>query len=69
MTKYLKVWQGTISGSLGGRDDGYPETKTRVIEDLEELIDTYDANADYFRLTPVNAEKLQNYIDVAKDFQ
>jgi hypothetical protein len=51
---YLKMWQGVVSGSMGGRDDGQPETKTRVIDNLEDLVSTYDAKAKYFKLEPVD---------------
>lgn len=29
----LKTWMGVTSGTLGGRDDGYPELKMQIITD------------------------------------
>ena len=29
--KFLKVWTGVISGSMGGREDGYPETEMAIV--------------------------------------
>lgn len=52
--KYLKTWMGVTSGTYMGRDDGYPERKCAVIETLDELVKTYDAKAEYFRLEPVD---------------
>lgn len=52
--KYLKTWMGVTSGSLGGRDDGYPERKSLIIEDLDRLVSTYDPNAEYYKLEPVD---------------
>lgn len=37
MPKYLKTWMGTVSGSMAGRDDGYPERKYKVYETLTDL--------------------------------
>lgn len=31
--KYLVKWEGVVTGSIGGRDDGYPETKTAVVDE------------------------------------
>lgn len=31
MTQYLVTWTGVTSGTAGGRDDGYPETKMALI--------------------------------------
>jgi hypothetical protein len=38
--KLLAVWTGVVSGSLGGRDDGYPEEKYRVFSSFNELPDS-----------------------------
>ena len=52
--KYLKTWMGVVSGSMGGRDDGYPERKFALVDTLDELVRTYDKKAEYFRLEPVD---------------
>ena len=51
--KYLKTWAGVTSGSHLGRDDGYPEQKSRIIESMEELVNSYDDKAKYYKLEPV----------------
>jgi hypothetical protein len=38
MAKYLKTYMGVISGSMAGRDDGYPEEKRVYYNDLAKLI-------------------------------
>ena len=52
--KYLKTWMGVVSGSMGGRDDGYPQRKFAVVDTLDELVRTYDPKAEYFCLEPVD---------------
>ena len=52
--KYLKTWMGVVSGSIGGRNDGYPERKFAVVDTLDELVRTYNPKAEYFRLEPVD---------------
>ena len=64
MKKYLKTWMGTVSGSMGGRNDGYPERKFAVVDTLDELVETYDPEAEYFRLEPVNVSAV---VQVVKD--
>lgn len=36
MTRFLVVYQGHVSGSPGGREDGYPEEKHVVCDSLAE---------------------------------
>jgi hypothetical protein len=52
--KYLKTWMGVTHGSHLGRDDGYPEKKHKIIDSFEDLIRTYDVEACYFKLEPVD---------------
>lgn len=33
MPKYLVTWMGVVTGSLAGRDDGYPEEKQAIVEE------------------------------------
>ena len=54
--KYLKTWVGRTSGSHLGRDDGYPEDKSQVIESLDELVRTYSDAAKYYKLEPVDVK-------------
>ncbi len=51
---YLMVWQGVVTNSLHGRDDGQPQMKERVIRSTEELVRTFRRDAEYYRLTPVD---------------
>lgn len=37
MPKYLKTFMGVVTGSMAGRDDGYPEMKHRLYDSLEDL--------------------------------
>ena len=65
--KYLKVWEGAVSGSLGGRDDGYPETKTQVINNIEELISSYDGDATYFKLREIPLKDIKSIVSIYND--
>ena len=65
---YLKVWMGTVSGSPGGRDDGYPEQKTRVVDELEELVRTFDPKAVYYRLEEIPSEDMEAVVRAVNDF-
>lgn len=35
--KYVKIYLGVVTGSYAGRDDGYPEVKHKLYDNLEEL--------------------------------
>lgn len=61
--KYLKVWQGFVTGSMGGRDDGYPETKYKLIDSLEVLVDTFDEKAEYYKLTPADVNAVVSAVN------
>jgi len=39
--KYLVMWEGRVTGSMAGRDDGYPEDKMALVspEFLHEYVD------------------------------
>jgi hypothetical protein len=56
--KWLVVYEGVITDSMGGRDDGYPETKTRVFKDDEALAD-YLGGGDFYKLTPATKEAVK----------
>jgi len=50
--RYLKTWMGVTSGPT---DYGYPERQIFIIEDLDTLVRTYNADADYYRLSSVRS--------------
>ena len=52
----LMVYEGAVSGSPGGRDDGYPETKYVVIDSREELLERYVKGCQLYECTEVDAE-------------
>lgn len=56
--KYLKTWMGVVSGSLGGRDDGYPERKLMIVDNVGNLVDTYDPEAEYYKLEKVDVSEV-----------
>lgn len=51
MPKYLKKYQGVTSGTLGGRDDGHPMTKYTVLDDMTDVVKSFDLDATYFEIT------------------
>ena len=67
--KYLKVWMGFVTNSLMGRDDGYPEQKSAVIDSMDELVATFDPKAKYFKLEPIPAAAVQAIVTAAKDLK
>ena len=38
--RYLVEYEGYVTGSLGGRDDGYPCDKQAVFDSLESLVES-----------------------------
>lgn len=62
--KYLMTWMGVTSGSHLGRDDGYPEQKSRIIKSFDDLIKTYREDAEYYKLEEVD---VRSVIKAAKD--
>lgn len=63
--KYLKVYMGVSSGSYLGRDDGYPEQKTKIIESLDDLVKSYDPSAEYYKMEKVDVSAA---VQAVKDF-
>lgn len=64
--KYLKTWMG-VSASTGvgmGDNGGYPEQKLTLIESIDELVDSYDPRAEYYKLTPTVVKPI---VDAVKD--
>lgn len=57
---FLAVWEGRVTGSLGGRDDGYPETKTALVDTEEDLYNRFHGckNLQVYTLTSVPSGKL-----------
>lgn len=51
--KYLKTWMGRTCGTHLGRDDGHLERKFAAIETWEDLLRSYDKNAEYYALEKV----------------
>lgn len=64
--KYLMVWMGKTSGTLMGRDDGYPEEKSVVIESFDELMRRYRKDASYYKLTQVDVSEA---VQIAKELE
>lgn len=55
MTKYLKMWTGRTTGTIAGRDDGYPTTKYIVFNSFEDMLETYGGSPDesYYELVNI----------------
>ncbi len=54
--KYIKTWMGVTTGSHLGRDDGYPERKFRLINTIDELVQSFDPKAEYYKLEEVDVK-------------
>ena len=59
--KYMKEYQGVITGSFAGRDDGQPETKRVFYNDLQSLAKEYGKHKGekYYVLQPLLKEELE----------
>lgn len=57
-TKYLKTWTGVVTGSMAGRDDGYPITKQAMYDSIEDLTRNYKKDKDekYYKLVDMEEE-------------
>ncbi len=53
--KILRTYMGVIRGSLGGREDGYPERKYSSHTTLEGAVSlgSRDSHVEYFELVPI----------------
>jgi len=62
--KYLKTYMGVTSGSMAGRDDGYPEMKFRHYDNFEDLAKDFGKCKDekYYYLTEINNEELEKEV-------
>lgn len=60
--KYLKTYMGVTSGTLGGREDGFPEMKHVLYYDFNHLAKDYGKKKDekYYKLTELNKTELEN---------
>lgn len=67
--KFLKLYEGVTSGTLGGRDDGFPETKHVVYDTIQPLALDFGKrkNEQYFILEPLAPEQLEHYVKEALD--
>lgn len=59
--KYLKVYTGSVTGSFMGRDDGHPEQKYKMYDNLNDLLREYGTKKDeqYFRLKELSSDFLK----------
>jgi hypothetical protein len=56
--KYLKTYTTYTTGTLGGRDDGYPYTAKQTFDNMEELAKAHGTKRDekYFIIKEVEQE-------------
>ena len=67
MPIYLKQYMGVTSGTMGGRDDGYPEVKHRVFHSIEDLADAPTVeDEEIFICEPVNGGEIMRLITDAR---
>jgi len=65
--QYLKTWMGVTSGTLGGRDDGYPERKFRLFNDIDEMAKDEDRpDQEFFHVNPVDPTSFASQFAAAK---
>lgn len=56
--KYLVTYMGRTSGSYLGRDDGYPELKTALLEKDSDLLRYTMSDAKFYLLTPTDVSSI-----------
>jgi len=56
--KYLVTYMGHTTGSFLGRDDGYPELKTSVLEKDSDLLKFPMSDAKFYLLTPTDVSSI-----------
>ena len=66
--KFLKIYTGVITGSLAGRDDGYPCTKYVIYNNIEELSKNHGTKTDekYYSLEEIDPKKLAGQVALTK---
>lgn len=76
--KILKVYTGPITDSYAGRDDGLPETKLALYNNMESLAKSYGeekslagrygikANTKYYKLEEIDPKKIANEVAFVK---
>ena len=54
--RYLKTYDGVITGSFMGRDDGYPETKYEFYDNIEDMAKSYgsERREQFFEVSRLN---------------
>jgi molecular chaperone DnaK (HSP70) len=67
--KYMKTWMGVTSGTMAGRDDGYPEMKYRHYNSIDELAKDFGKQSQekYYLLSELDKDVLLD--DVKKSLE
>lgn len=62
---YAMVWEGRTEGTVGGHNDGWPETKIKIIKTLDSLVANAkeNHNAVFYRMIPIDVKPLITVID------
>lgn len=69
MKKYLKAYTAITTGSMAGRDDGYPYTAYSVYDNIKELAKFHGQQKDeqYFEIHAVNELLFLEAVEKAKE--
>jgi hypothetical protein len=67
--KYLKSFTAITSGTMAGRDDGYPYTDYHVYNSIEDVAKYHGTRRDeqYFEIHAVNEEEFEKEIQLTKE--
>lgn len=65
--KYLKTFEDVVTSSLGGRDDGYSETKYECHTSIESLSRGFGTKQDekYYSLEPIASDDIATLVSDA----
>lgn len=69
MRQYLKTYTEITSGTMAGRDDGYPYTELRLLKDMNEVAKYHGTKRDekYFVVEAVNEKEFETELQIAKE--
>lgn len=62
--RYLKVWDGHVTGSFMGRDDGHPKEQIVIYDSIDRVARNYGlhTNEKYYTLGEVNYKELEEEV-------
>ena len=69
MRQFLKTYTALTTGTMAGRDDGYPYTKLQLLKDMNEVAKCHGTKKDeqYYVVEAVNPTEFEKELQKAKE--